>query len=295
MHRTESPDNVANKYDETFPGTIIGGPAMNALQEEVAGAVEDSGQTIRTQATDLVALYKGQLTEAIKTLPFQNPEDVTITLTSGVATALTPTKVQAFLRVERPGGGLSTPGEELSLPNDVAYLGRLVTIRNGTNVFIQIKDRRGHISLIGSQTAEQFYCFTDDGANYDWSPLSGIYSGKFSASYRLDDPATTLTAQDFYWTKKGYFCTIALPAYDASSIGTVNPGNISRLTLPAHLVGFNANRANMSVQDLATGVDFMVIASVTATELAIPGMVDSDNGFNQQVIQYMGGSVLMTS
>lgn len=64
MHRTEGDNNVNNLYTDGPPATTVGAAALNSIQEEMANAIEYSGQTLQTRATDNYS----QLTTALQTL-----------------------------------------------------------------------------------------------------------------------------------------------------------------------------------------------------------------------------------
>ncbi len=65
MHRTEGPDDFGGIYKDTAPATVINHQAMNALQEEIAGAVEWSGQTLAASGSDDATAGWRQLRNAI--------------------------------------------------------------------------------------------------------------------------------------------------------------------------------------------------------------------------------------
>jgi len=295
MHRTEGPDYATvggkRRYKDTHPATIISKDQANALQEEIAGAVELSGQTLRTTGALDEAGAWGQLSEAIKRLPWVQSVETTVTLVTGVATALAPTLAQNFIRIER-SGGITVPGLDVVLPNNVAYLGRIITIRNSASAVISIKDRRGYISLMANLAVEQFYCFTDDaGAHYDWAPMSGEYSGIFSATIDLSDVAASLAARDFYYRKKGYHVHLFFPGFDFSETGAVNAGNLVTVNLPTWLHAGNYQYAPYCLYPSAPP-DTLGVALIGSAKLILRDVVNGNIGVPGQVISYFSNNEL---
>ncbi len=64
MHRTEGVNHSGNLFTDGPPGTTVGADILNAFQEEIAYAVEQSGLTIQTAATET----RQQLKSAIDAL-----------------------------------------------------------------------------------------------------------------------------------------------------------------------------------------------------------------------------------
>lgn len=65
MHRTEGENHSSNLFTDGPPGTTVEENWLNTMQEEIANAVESSGQTLKSAASDT----RDQLWEAISPSP----------------------------------------------------------------------------------------------------------------------------------------------------------------------------------------------------------------------------------
>ncbi len=298
MHRTEGPDFVTvggnRRFGEVLPATVIDKDIMNAVQEELALAVENSGQTLRTTGALDESGAWGQLTEAIKRLPLVQPEDVTVTLVTGVITSLAPTLAQNFLRIER-AGGIASPGFNVVFPNDVAYNGRIITIRNSASRIIQIKDRRGCLSMMAHHAVEQFYCFLDDdAANYNWAPMSGVYSGTYDTTVDYTDPVSSTNVTVFY-QKRGCKIDLYLPFIGLSIDG--GPTNVVTIALPPFLHGQNNSRPKIILSD-GTSTPVWTSGSFpsggpSGGDLLIGGIVSTAHELEAQWVSYLADNELV--
>jgi hypothetical protein len=287
MHRTEGPDHTGNLYKETNPATVINAHAMNALQEEVARAVVESGQTlVATGALDAAAGWV-QLREAIRRLPLMQPVDVTIALAVG-ATNLTPALGQNFIAIDRLGGGVSTI---VNFPNNVAYLGRIITILNTASAQIQIKDRRGFLSVMAHHAVEMFYCFIDDdGVNYNWAPMSGEYSGFITTTYEVSDVAASIGPIELMYRKKGYKIDLHLAYYGLGS--AFGATNVLTVPLPPFLHGQGNSKPLVTIDDLIAQKPILTYTSFPSGDLAIQGLINNDLELQQQWISYFADNEL---
>jgi hypothetical protein len=62
MHKTEGENNLSNLFTDGPPGTTVEENWLNAVQEEIANAIVDSGQVLKTATTET----RDQLSEAIQ-------------------------------------------------------------------------------------------------------------------------------------------------------------------------------------------------------------------------------------
>lgn len=58
MHRTEGANHSGNLFVDGPPGTTVGADILNAIQEELAYAIEQSGGTLKTAATETRQQFK---------------------------------------------------------------------------------------------------------------------------------------------------------------------------------------------------------------------------------------------
>lgn len=126
MHRTEATDNNSGLYDETNPATVIGGPAMNALQEEISGAIEESGQTLRSQSADASASYTGQLAEAVynkTTVPIEYRVYNDRTLFGTGTLQVNKYALNKMLHIYLPEAGVTIPLDTGVDPNAIVITG----------------------------------------------------------------------------------------------------------------------------------------------------------------------------
>lgn len=194
--------------DNLALGTKVTAHITNAIQEEMAGAIEDSGIVLRsTGALDLASLYRGQLTPAIRRLARKLPEtNFNISASTGEASTVTlvpDPDIHAYNLI-------GDSGDCLELDQDIAHKGRFVLLINDTvNKYFKVKYGAGAspaVLVIGRESSTLMYA-SDNGAVCLWVPvgaqpkmvtisckasLGGVVGPAFDLNY-THDPETRLT------------------------------------------------------------------------------------------------------
>lgn len=176
MHRTEGPDYAIvsgkRRYTNVGASTVVNKDAMNAFQEEVALAIEASGQTLRTTGALDESGAWGQLLAAIKTLSGRggntgvvNPANgFMLGETGGVAKAVTSnsqtiTDLSGYTILSAESGGPYADGL-IKLEEAAKYNYRTVIISNFTGTRKKVRSNTAADSysmIIENGSAAQFY------------------------------------------------------------------------------------------------------------------------------------------